>query len=867
MTVAAHVSRTPSAAKELPLGEVDTQPDIGAQLSELLDKACRRIAPAWPLDRLAAVNPLWGFIDASVEDVSAQLSGLAGTKLTMPHAWYRSQYEAGQFDKAHLQRAIENASLRATPEDILNALKRGAAPPNRRALVADVADQQNQGDSEIRNFIVDSLSRFCAAHFQDASFHTKPHAKHEGHACNHKSHASTNLYSSWRAHALRDRRPQLAGIPSFYGQADELPEDARHLITLAMIELDIAPAQQQSYLTALLFDIHGWASWCAYLRWTAELDGRSDDHIVDLLAMRLAWERLLFRQGDRALASRWQMAMAGWPSHERTAAAEQKTAWVAQRALEIAFQERIARALPTQHTSPIDPAAGGLDMDQARHTPDVQAAFCIDVRSEVYRRALETASREKTHERVQTLGFAGFFGLPIEYLPAAGHAARPQLPGLLAPRLRATDTAIDDVVDARASRLSFQRAWKAFKGNATSMFSFVESIGLLYAGKLIGDSLGSTRPVASPERAGLLGSEHARRKPRLTATAGGGELDLEQRCSAAEGILRAMSLTKNFARLVALVGHGSETVNNPQAAGLDCGACCGHSGEVNARAVAALLNETQVRKGLAERGIVIPQATVFIAGLHNTTTDDVALFDLDEVPATHQSEVSAFRQWLAQASSRAREERAESLGLESLSGEKLHNTIRRRAKDWSQVRPEWGLAGNAAFIVGPRERIKHLNLEGRSFLHDYRAEDDPGFSILELIMTAPMVVTHWINFQYYTSTVDNRRFGSGNKVLHDVVGGHIGVFEGNGGDLRIGLPIQSLHNGTEWMHPPIRLNVYIDAPRDAIEQIVTRHPTVQNLVENEWLYLFHLGDPSRGEPAVSQIQTRAKQSATQTVIA
>ena len=55
------------------------------------------------------------------------------------------------------------------------------------------------------------------------------------------------------------------------------------------------------------------------------------------------------------------------------------------------------------------------------------------------------------------------------------------------------------------------------------------------------------------------------------------------------------------------------------------------------------------------------------------------------------------------------------------------------------------------------------------------------------------------------SVADNRRFGSGNKVLHNIVGGAIGVLEGNGGDLRVGLPMQSLHNGRAWMHEPLRL--------------------------------------------------------------
>jgi hypothetical protein len=103
-----------------------------------------------------------------------------------------------------------------------------------------------------------------------------------------------------------------------------------------------------------------------------------------------------------------------------------------------------------------------------------------------------------------------------------------------------------------------------------------------------------------------------------------------------------------------------------------------------------------------------------------------------------------------------------------------------------------------------------------------------------------MVVTNWINMQYFASTVDNKRFGSGNKTLHNVVAGRIGVFEGNGGDLRIGLPWQSLHDGERWLHTPLRLTVVIEAPRDAIDSVMARHETVRHLVQNRWLYLMRL---------------------------
>ena len=164
--------------------------------------------------------------------------------------------------------------------------------------------------------------------------------------------------------------------------------------------------------------------------------------------------------------------------------------------------------------------------------------------------------------------------------------------------------------------------------------------------------------------------------------------------------------------------------------------------------------------------------------------------------------------------------------------------MRRRANDGAQTRPEWGLADNASFLIAPRRRSLGLNLEGRTFLHDYDAEHDGDGSVLELLMTAPMLVTHWINWQYHASTCDPVRLGSGNKLLHNVVGGQLGVFEGNGGDLRLGLSRQSLHDGERWMHEPLRLTVVIDAPAPAIETVIAKHAVVRQLLDNGWLHLW-----------------------------
>ena len=783
-------------------------PAARALLDEVIQRVCAKVSPTWPLDRFIAVNPFWGMIDTPLPDVAAKLRALSGAHLLMPRAWYRQAYREGRLKDVHLDAALSLAGSSATLSDLQALLEQDDTAPAVRARVVDVVDAERDlaHQMSFRTFVAHSVSQVCAAHFDDGQAQLGP--SRDG-----------GLYASWRRNATSDRSPALLmGMPSYGRLTSALPSHARDLIETALAALDVPVREQESYLWSLLLDQNGWASWCAYRRWTARLDGKDDDAIIDLLAMRLAWEWMLWRAGGEVVARRWRAAMTSWEQVDAAASAARPEDWLLQTAMEIAWREPVLPALRS-----------GL-RNAHPETPSAQAVFCIDVRSEVFRRAWEASAPS-----LQTLGFAGFFGIPMDYQPLGAPTARPQLPGLLKPSVRAADTGVTPHAQERHTQtLEAASIWSSFKVDALSTFTFVEALGLTYAGKLIRDSLGLG--ASSAVGAGLP------RKPRLVGSVTGSPLELASRCDIAAGMLKGMSLTHGFARVVLLIGHGSATRNNPHAAGLDCGACCGQTGEVNARVAAALLNEVEVRQGLAERGVFIPESTRFVAALHNTTTDEVKLFDLDELPASHRSEVELLGASLREAAVRARAERAALLGLKPAQPSELHRALRARTSDWAQVRPEWGLVNNAAFIVAPREHCQHLNLEGRSFLHEYRYQEDAGSSVLELIMTAPMVVTHWINFQYYASTVDNLRYGSGNKTLHNVVGGHLGVFEGNGGDLRIGLPMQSLHDGERWIHTPLRLSVFIEAPRAAIDAVLEKHAHVRALVANGWISLFQLDE-------------------------
>ncbi|MFN3670834.1 MAG: YbcC family protein [Bosea sp. (in: a-proteobacteria)] len=754
------------------------------------DRAARIIPPLWPLSASVAVNPFLGLCGETLAQAAARL-GRAGVPVTMPRSFYRARWRDGEISRADLADALAESQSSLGLAELEAALAVDPAPaaalPSVAALCAETTGFDWPG------FVTDRIGAWASGHFD------------LGQAMWPKT-AASGAYESWRAFATHDLSPEIAGLKSFCLRVAREPQAAPAAIRRACLALGLPDGACESYFTTLLVELGGWAQYARQLQWQAERDGAAEHGVIDLLAIRLSFEAALHAQFGRELADPWRQALAAHaapvqPSVDQT--------------VDALLQEAYDRAAQRRLLEEWRSACGALDAPQTR--PTVQAVFCIDTRSEIIRRALESLD-----PGLETLGFAGFFGVGVSHRRLGSIAAEARLPVLLKPGLSsiACDNPFDASQDRRRIGARASRAWGRFKRAAVSSFAFVEASGPLYLWKLLSDALSADRRSAADQAA-----------PRLSTA-----LTLTARVEMAAAILRAMSLTGRFARLVLVVGHGARLVNNAHGSALQCGACGGFPGDVNARLLASLLNDAEVRAALPAQGLVIPDDTHFLAGLHDTVSDEIALFDREAAPAAHRADLARLEPLLLKAGALARTERAL-----SLPGAASERDVAARGRNWAEIRPEWGLAGCRAFIAAPRQRTAGARLAGRAFLHSYDWRADGAFKTLELILTAPVVVASWISLQYYGSAVAPAAFGAGNKLLHNVVGG-MGVFEGNGGVLRGGLPWQSVHDGERLVHEPLRLSVIVAAPREAILAVLTLHPQLRALFDQGWLALFAMDD-------------------------
>jgi uncharacterized protein YbcC (UPF0753/DUF2309 family) len=787
-------------------------------LLDSMRKACKKIAPVWPLENFVAVNPYLGHSSKKFENVAQELAAAGGIQMTLPIAFYLQKLKEGKLREKDLDTCLRKHDWDSDVSDFINNLENtiDAEESNSISTFADIASLSDAKDWN--RFMTGRISVWAASYFD------------KGQASWSAANKNLSPFAAWKQEASIDRSPELNGLQGFRNFVKALPDDPYAATQIALDRLGLPRKALSLYLHRVLLRLGGWSAYAARLDWDNELYGGEDGKLLEFLAVLVCWEAALLQSlNSPELSARWQEAIKvlSEADLQKNINLQLQSKLILQEAYDLSAQQNIVLKFQ-EHKA---------EKKNNQRQAKAQAIFCIDVRSEVYRRNLELVDND-----IETLGFAGFFAFPIKYVPL-GHAdGEAQCPVLLTtgPTIKESLASADENEKALEHRLlhrQIRQVWKTFKSGAISNFSFVSPMGLSYLPKLFTDSFGLTRPVANPNDVGMKKARIKKKSISLTSESWQNEtagIPLEQQISMAKNALNAMSLTENFAQFVLIVGHGSSMVNNPHATGYDCGACGGHTGEANARVAAAVLNNSAVRTALQKEAIHIPNNTVFLACLHDTTTDEVLIYNENDVLSSSEKALDELKQSLLLAGKSARTER--SLRLNS-DGSNTDKAILGRSKDWSQIRPEWGLAGCSAFVVAPRERTKGINLEGKSFLHSYNWKKDAGFSVLELIMTAPMVVTSWINLQYYGSAVDNKQYGSGNKTLHNVTAG-LGVLEGYSGDLRVGLPFQAVHDGDQYQHEPQRLQVVIEAPIEAMNDILEKHQSVRDLCDNGWIYLL-----------------------------
>ena len=458
-------------------------------------------------------------------------------------------------------------------------------------------------------------------------------------------------------------------------------------------------------------------------------------------------------------------------------------------------------------------------------TPSFQALFCIDDRECSVRRYIESED-----PNCETFGTPGFFSMEFYFQPEGGKFYTKLCPAPITPKYLIKE------IGSTSKRKKDLHLSKNSHGLARGWL-ITQTLGFASAFRLL---VNIFKPSISPAASSSF--QHMDKVARLTIentqpshTQDGLQIGftITEVADRVERMLRSIGMTKTFAPLIYVIGHGASSVNNPYYAAYDCGACCGRPGSVNARVFCHAANHIGVREILRARGIDIPASTQFLGGLHDTTRDEVLFYDEDTLSAANAAAHIENEKIFDRAMDSNAKERSRRLELINTAQkiEKVHDKIKARAVSLFEPRPELNHATNTLCIVGGRNLTRNLFLDRRAFLNSYNYKQDLKGEHLLGILNAAAPVCGGINLEYYFSRVDNQKLGAGSKLPHNVMG-LIGVANGADGDLRPGLPSQMVE-----VHDPIRLMIIVEHFPEVVLSTIQRNPATYEWFNNEWVHL------------------------------
>ena len=742
-------------------------------------KATTNLAKTWPLYAFVTSNPLSGHENLHFENAVKEASLKLGAEVYPSAITYKNAWDSGEICANEITSLLHDHGFSMSPNKSLEKL-------------LNVDPIQNTPKHHTLNRLI---TKWLAV-FMD-----------EGTAEWEMPNRALGFYKAWRKLAIYDNNLNLSpktNIP-------KTPKEA--------LEIALSKYPENDYEAIFTEHFAALPGWVGYINYRSNSNSEWQKScpitLEDYLAVRLWLAKTL----NLELLPKTNKAT------RKTSILKLQYLWL--KAWEQSWQKQLA--------SNVLANTNNLKRNNKTNTiPDAQMVFCIDTRSELMRRHIES----KGH--YETFGYAGFFGIAMDYESPNDGMVRKSCPPILDSAYKTCEKA-QPLKEKQAAEYQNTLTLKAvtsyflkrMKHILPSAFGYVEGAGLFYGISMIARTM---IPEFLYQRKAKNQLESVCETHIHTHSVAGMEIPLNEKVNIVKSAFDLMGW-KQFAPVVLFVGHGSHTANNAFGSSLDCGACAASPGRHNARMLAKLANLKEVRQVLADNhGIDIPDQTLFLGAEHNTTTDEIVVFDA-QATNSHANVLATIKKDLFEAQKTATRER---LGI-------TKNSIKlayKKANNWSDTRPEWGLAKNAAFVIGPRLLTKDTNFSGRCFLHSYDWTLDNSGEALKAIMKGPMVVTQWINNHYYFSTVDNHIFGGGSKITHNVIG-NFGVVQGNGGDLKMGLPLQSLNLSDEkTYHKPLRLTVMIFAPRAKVVDILLNNPDLKGLLDNEWIYLMVV-DPTQ----------------------
>lgn len=759
-------------------------------LTKLIDQAANVVGKTFPLYAFVTSNPLSGYENEPFFKATQSATKYLGGSLFPEASAYQQAWDTNEIDDTILTELLTTYGFMESPVFYLKELA-----------------EYTTGEEKNPNHHLDAMMVKWLTAFLD-----------EGNAEWEMPNRTEGFYQAWRKLAKYDRQIQL-------NSKFDIPASANEALAQTM-----SAHHSEDYLQIFEYHIAALAGWTGYIKYrvdnNTEWQQKHPISLLEYLAVRL-W-----------IAHQTNAQIIAPVKNNQQQPNINKLQYVWLKAWEKSLQARLALKLAKKQTT-IEEAI------QAESVPDAQLVFCIDTRSEMIRRHIEAQGN------YETFGFAGFFGIAADYKDSSTGMLRKSCPPIV-PSSYIISEEYKDGKSAEATsfekKISDQKFkeyfFKRLKNMLPSAFGYVEGSGLIYGASLVARSLFprglyKLEKKNAPAHESFCDTKIAHSHNDVTSIAG---IPLAEKVNIVKSAFALMGW-QTFAPLVVFAGHGSHSKNNPFGSSLDCGACAASPGGNNARMLASLANLPEVRDALArDFGLVIPQHTVFIGAEHNTTTEAILLFD-SHVPPSHQQLLSSLKADLAKVQTNTIKERRD------LADKELHY-VHHKANNWAETRPEWGLAKNAGFIIGPRSLSKNVDLESRCFLQSYDWKTDDTGNLLEAIMQGPMTVTQWINNHYYFSTVDTERFGGGSKITHNVTG-HFGVVQGNGGDLKIGIPLQSVKASDDKMHhQPLRLSVIIEAPLERVNAILDKNPKLKSLIDNEWIYLMVMDPLKDAKPKI-----------------